>query len=69
VHPQNSPPDTLPSKNSPHDTAHPQNSLQKQIDIQINQLKIQINQRVDDRFNSAINLLGSSETSARTGAL
>ena len=35
---------------------------QKQIDIQINQ-------RVDDRFNSAINLLGSSETSARTGAI
>jgi hypothetical protein len=25
-------------------------------------------QRVDDRFHSAINLLGSSETSARTGA-
>jgi hypothetical protein len=25
--------------------------------------------RVDDRFNSAINLLGSSETSARTGAI
>ena len=35
---------------------------QKQIDIQINQ-------RVDERFNSAINLLGSSETSARTGAI
>ena len=35
---------------------------QKQIDIQINQ-------RVDDRFNSAISLLGSSETSARTGAI
>jgi hypothetical protein len=35
----------------------------------INQLKIQINQRVDDRFNSAISLLGSSETSARTGAI
>jgi hypothetical protein len=29
----------------------------------------QINQRVDERFNSAINLLGSSETSARTGAV
>jgi hypothetical protein len=28
-----------------------------------------INQRVDERFNSAINLLGSSETSARTGAV
>jgi hypothetical protein len=39
-----------------------------QLEIQTDQLKIQINQRVDDRFNSAINLLGSSETSARTGA-
>jgi hypothetical protein len=29
----------------------------------------QINQRVDDCFNSAIDLLGSSETSARTGAI
>ncbi len=29
----------------------------------------QINQRVDDCFNSAIGLLGSSETSARTGAI
>ncbi len=35
---------------------------QKQIDIQITQ-------RVDDRFNLAISLLGSSETSARTGAI
>ena len=42
---------------------------QKQIDIQIDQLTIQINHRIDDRFNSAINLLGSSETSARTGAI
>jgi uncharacterized protein YjbI with pentapeptide repeats len=32
-------------------------------------LKNQDIQRVDDRFNSAINLLGSSETSARTGAV
>jgi hypothetical protein len=32
-------------------------------------IQIQINQRVDERFNSAINLLGSSETSARTGAV
>jgi hypothetical protein len=32
-------------------------------------LKNQDIQRVDDRFNSAINLLGSSETSARTGAM
>jgi hypothetical protein len=31
--------------------------------------KFQINQRIDERFNSAINLLGSSETSARTGAI
>ena len=42
---------------------------QKQIDIQIDQLTIQINHRIDDRFNSAISLLGSSETSARTGAI
>ena len=33
------------------------------------QIDIQINQRIDERFNSAINLLGSSETSARTGAI
>jgi hypothetical protein len=32
-------------------------------------LKNQDIQRVDDRFDSAINLLGSSETSARTGAV
>ena len=32
-------------------------------------LKNQDIQRVDERFNSAINLLGSSETSARTGAI
>jgi hypothetical protein len=32
-------------------------------------LKNQDIQRVDDRFHSAINLLGSSETSARTGAV
>ena len=33
------------------------------------QINIQINQRIDERFNSAIGLLGSSETSARTGAI
>ena len=33
------------------------------------QIDIQINQRIDERFNSAINLLGSNETSARTGAI
>ncbi len=32
-------------------------------------INTQITQRVDERFNSAINLLGSSETSARTGAI
>jgi hypothetical protein len=30
---------------------------------------LQINQRTDGRFNSAISLLGSSETSARTGTI
>ncbi len=33
------------------------------------QINTQVNQRIDERFNSAINLLGSSETSARTGAI
>jgi hypothetical protein len=41
----------------------------KQVRFQGEQIQIQINQRVDERFNSAINLLGSSETSARTGAV
>ncbi|VVH66801.1 hypothetical protein BSPLISOX_1961 [uncultured Gammaproteobacteria bacterium] len=41
----------------------------KQVQIQGEQIQIQIKQRVDERFNSAINLLGSSETSARTGAI
>jgi hypothetical protein len=39
------------------------------LQIQGEQIQIQIKQRVDERFNSAINLLGSSETSARTGAV
>ncbi|CAC9493386.1 hypothetical protein [uncultured Gammaproteobacteria bacterium] len=41
----------------------------QRLEKQQKQIDIQINQRVDDRFNSAINLLGSSETSARTGAI
>ncbi|VVH62731.1 hypothetical protein BSPWISOX_563, partial [uncultured Gammaproteobacteria bacterium] len=41
----------------------------KQVRNQGKQIQIQIKQRVDERFNSAINLLGSSETSARTGAV
>ena len=41
----------------------------KQIQNQDKQISLQINQRVDERFNSAITLLGSSETSARTGAV
>ena len=41
----------------------------KQVQIQGEQIQIQIKQQIDERFNSAINLLGSSETSARTGAI
>ncbi|SSC09257.1 pentapeptide repeat family protein [bacterium endosymbiont of Bathymodiolus sp. 5 South] len=41
----------------------------KQIQHQGEQISLQIKQRVDERFNSAITLLGSSETSARTGAV
>ncbi len=41
----------------------------QRLEKQQKQIDIQINQRVDDRFNSAISLLGSSETSARTGAI
>ena len=48
----------------------------KQIKNQIEQLKIskqqidvQISQRIDERFTTAVNLLGSAESSARTGAL
>jgi hypothetical protein len=37
--------------------------------LPIHTIDIQIDQRVDERFNSAISLLGSSETSARTGAI
>ncbi len=43
--------------------------IYQRLEKQQKQIDIQINQRVDDRFNSAINLLGSSETSARTGAI
>ncbi|CAC9997535.1 hypothetical protein, partial [uncultured Gammaproteobacteria bacterium] len=41
----------------------------QRLEKQQKQIDIQIDQRVDDRFNSAISLLGSSETSARTGAI
>ena len=41
----------------------------QRLEKQQKQIDIQINQRVDERFNSAINLLGSNETSARTGAI
>ena len=41
----------------------------QRLEKQQKQIDIQINQRVDERFNSAISLLGSSETSARTGAI
>jgi hypothetical protein len=34
----------------------------EQVRIQGEQIQIQIKQRVDERFNSAINLLGSNET-------
>jgi protein-arginine kinase len=43
--------------------------LAKRLKNQERQIDLQINQRVDGRFNSAIGLLGSSETSARTGAV
>jgi hypothetical protein len=46
-----------------------QNLVRINLQIQGEQIQIQIKQRVDERFNSAINLLGSSETSARTGAI
>jgi hypothetical protein len=42
---------------------------EQQIQHQGEQISLQIKQRVDERFNSAITLLGSSETSARTGAV
>ncbi|VVH60609.1 hypothetical protein BAZOLSSOX_2377 [uncultured Gammaproteobacteria bacterium] len=41
----------------------------QRLEKQQKQIDIQIDQRVDERFNSAISLLGSSETSARTGAI
>ena len=43
--------------------------IYQRLEKQQKQIDIQIDQRADDRFNSAINLLGSSETSARTGAI
>jgi hypothetical protein len=43
--------------------------IHKRLKNQERQIDLQINQRVDGRFNSAIGLLGSSETSARTGAI
>ncbi len=42
---------------------------EKQLDLQTQRTDILANQRKDDRFSSAIALLGSNETSARTGAL
>ncbi|CAC9429609.1 hypothetical protein BPUTSESOX_1827 [uncultured Gammaproteobacteria bacterium] len=41
----------------------------RRLKNQEKQINTQVNQRIDERFNSAINLLGSSETSARTGAI
>lgn len=43
--------------------------LERQLRNQTEQLNNQQNQRIDDRFNDAITLLGSAETSARTGGL
>ncbi|VVH62359.1 hypothetical protein BSPWISOX_3051, partial [uncultured Gammaproteobacteria bacterium] len=43
--------------------------IHRRLKNQERQIDLQINQRVDGRFNSAIGLLGSSETSARTGAV
>jgi protein-arginine kinase len=43
--------------------------IHRRLKNQEKQIDLQINQRVDGRFNSAIGLLGSSETSARTGAV
>jgi hypothetical protein len=43
--------------------------IHKRLKNQERQIDLQINQRVDGRFNSAIGLLGSSETSARTGTI
>ncbi len=41
----------------------------KQIALQQKQIVLQIEQRTDERFTTAVNLLGSNETSARTGAI
>ena len=43
--------------------------IHRRLKNQEKQIDLQINQRVDGRFNSAISLLGSSETSARTGTI
>jgi hypothetical protein len=63
VHAKNSPLGTVQDKNPPLDTVHAKNSPLDTVHA------LQINQRVDGRFNSAISLLGSSETSARTGTI
>ena len=39
------------------------------LEKQEKQIDLQRKQRTDDRFTTAVNLLGSSETSARTGAI
>jgi hypothetical protein len=41
----------------------------KRLENQKQQIDLQINQRVDERFSTALNLLGNNETSARTGAI
>ncbi|CAC9455540.1 hypothetical protein BSPLISOX_1780 [uncultured Gammaproteobacteria bacterium] len=43
--------------------------IHRRLKNQEKQIDLQINQRTDGRFNSAISLLGSSETSARTGTI
>ena len=42
---------------------------EKQTANQKTQIDIQINQRIDERFTTAVSLLGSAESSARTGAI
>ena len=41
----------------------------QRLEKQEEQIDLQRKQRTDDRFTTAVNLLGSSETSARTGAI
>jgi uncharacterized protein YjbI with pentapeptide repeats len=43
--------------------------FKKRLKNQEEQIDIQIKQRVDERFNAGITLLGSTQTSARTGAI